>query len=111
MMPMVPSYLRWLEEVLFLNTHPGLVELLVLRSAYGFECCSDSQLWKPKKAADVRCAEEFAAPGNQRLYSQKTTVTPVYHDVRLRSEEIWLFMHQREKVDVLFTGDQQWLKR
>lgn len=64
MMPIVPSYLRCLEEVLFLDSCPALVELMVkglhrvLGAAVTHNCGSQ------KKAADIQCAEEFVAPEN-----------------------------------------------
>lgn len=51
-MPIVPSYLKWLVEVSLLNNHHGLVELMTLDLQTGF-FCGDSHLWKPEKVADV----------------------------------------------------------
>lgn len=64
MMSIVPSYLRCLEEILFLDSCPGLVELMVKGLHRVLGGCHHSQLWKPKKAADVQCTEEFVAPEN-----------------------------------------------
>lgn len=64
MMPRVPSYLRWLGEVLFLNTHHGLVELMVLRLAYSFEAAVTHSCGSQEKAADVWYSGEFVIQGN-----------------------------------------------
>lgn len=83
MMPMVPSYLRWLEEVSLLNTHHGLVELMVLRSAYSFEAAVTHSCGSQKKLQVFGALENLQHTGI-RSCVLKRLVSSVYHDVRHR---------------------------